>query len=105
MATATVLRRAPRWTKPKHVDPRPRAKVPPTGTKQRQMYQMLKRKSGVKLEDFCRRMNDASPELTAPWTPQTAWGHLRHLFATQRGYGLDFDGKRVKLLANEEVQV
>lgn len=94
-----------RWRTPKS---RPASKVcykPRAGSKQAKAYELLTRKGGIKVEDFCSEMSklDTAGKNTTEWKePGTIWGGLNYLFVSQKGYGLEFDGERIKLIIGAE---
>lgn len=98
-------RKSDRWRKPKHTDPAKVCWKPRAGTKQDKAYQLLTQPGGIDVDEFCRRMSalDKSGKNTTEWCdPRYLWGALSYLFVTQKGYGLDFDGRIIRLLIAKE---
>lgn len=100
-STSTVER----WRTPKRREPSKRCYMPRPGSKQDTAYKLLTQEGGIRVEDFCAKMSalDTSGKNTTEWKePGTVWGGLNYLFVTQKGYGLDFDGERIRLLIGQE---
>lgn len=94
-----------RWRTPKRREPSKRCYMPRPGSKQDVAYKLLTQEGGIRVEDFCAQMSalDTSGKNTTEWKePGTIWGGLNYLFVTQKGYGLEFDGKRIRLLKGVE---
>ena len=53
---------------------------------------------GLTMEAYCEAAAKVKTKDATLFTPSSVWGALRYLFVTNRGYGLDFDGTRLKLL-------
>lgn len=86
------------WRRVKREEPSKIAYKPRPGTLQGQMYDGLTRDGGISMEDFCDLVEKSGSKDKMMYTPSGVWGGLRYLFVTLRGYGLDFDGKMLKLL-------
>lgn len=86
------------WRRVKREEPSKIAYKPRPGTLQGQMYEGLTRDGGISMEDFCDLVEKSGSKDKMMYTPSGVWGGLRYLFVTLRGYGLDFDGKMLKLL-------
>lgn len=94
-----------RWRTPKRREPSKRCYMPRPGSKQDKAYQLLTQEGGIRVEDFCAKMRalDTAGKNSTEWKePGTIWGGLNYLFVTQKGYGLDFDGERIRLLIGAE---
>lgn len=94
-----------RWRTPKRRDPSKRCYMPRPGSKQDKAYQLLTQEGGIRVEDFCKKMAslDKDGKNSTEWRePGTIWGGLNYLFVTQKGYGLEFDGERIRLLKGKE---
>lgn len=94
-----------RWRTPKRREPSKRCYMPRPGSKQDKAYQLLTQPEGIRVEDLCTEMSklDTVGKNSTEWKePGTIWGSLNYLFVTQKGYGLDFDGERIKLLKGKE---
>lgn len=94
-----------RWRTPKRREPSKRCYMPRPGSKQDQAYQLLTQEGGIRVEDFCSAMAalDKDGKNSTEWRePGTIWGGLNYLFVTQKGYGLEFDGERIRLLKGAE---
>lgn len=94
-----------RWRTPKRREPSKRCYMPRPGSKQDVAYQLLTQEGGIRVEDLCKKMAalDKSGKNTTEWKePGTIWGSLNYLFVTQKGYGLEFDGERIRLLKGKE---
>lgn len=78
----------------------------PKGAKQVRMYELLTTREpesgrivGVTLEEFVQAMNDFNGNTDrGMWRVSEVWGPVSFLFATQKGYGLTFDGSRIALV-------
>lgn len=94
-----------RWRTPKRREPSKVCYKPRPGSKQAVAYELLTRKGGIRVEDFCSEMSklDTSGKNTTEWKePGTIWGGLNYLFVSQKGYGLEFDGERIRLIIGAE---
>ena len=86
-----------RWRRPKRCEPGPVAYKPRAGSKQAVMYDLLTLAPRVSLERVCETML-AHGGSERSWVPEKVWGELSFVLATQKGYGLDFDGTTIQLL-------
>lgn len=87
------------WRRAKHEAAAKIAYRPEPGTVQAQLYDILTSSpDGLTMEDYCARAAQVKTKDSTLFTPSAVWGALRYLFVTNRGYGLDFDGTRLKLL-------
>lgn len=104
-AAAAPATKVERWRTPKS---RPASKIcykPRPGSKQAKAYELLTQDESILVEDFCSEMSklDTSGKNSTEWKePGTIWGGLNYLFVTQKGYGLEFDGERIRLIIGEE---
>lgn len=102
---ATSTSTVERWRTPKRREPSKRCYMPRPGSKQDAAYKLLTQEGGIRVEDLCTEMSklDTVGKNSTEWKePGTIWGSLNYLFVTQKGYGLDFDGERIKLLIGKE---
>lgn len=102
---ATASTTVERWRTPKRREPSKRCYMPRPGSKQDTAYKLLTQEGGIRVEDLCTEMSklDTVGKNSTEWKePGTIWGSLNYLFVTQKGYGLDFDGERIKLLIGKE---
>jgi hypothetical protein len=100
-STSTVER----WRTPKRREPSKRCYKPRPGSKQDAAYKLLTKEGGIRVEDLCAEMSklDKLGKNNTEWKePGTIWGSLNYLFVAQKGYGLDFDGERIRLLIGKE---
>lgn len=94
-----------RWRTPKRREPSKRCYMPRPGSKQDVAYKLLTQEGGIRVEDLCTEMSklDKAGKNSTEWKePGTIWGSLNYLFVTQKGYGLDFDGERIRLLVGKD---
>lgn len=91
-----------RWQRAKEEAPSRVAYRPRKGTQQERIYDLLTRETGTEIVDFCSIMNAALDKGKQPWTPSNTWSGLRYLFVANRGYGLSFDGSRLRLLVPKD---
>jgi hypothetical protein len=98
----TTSRRGNIWRRAKHEDAARTAYRPRPGSLQRVMYDALTREGGITMEDFCDVVEKSGSRDKMMYNPSGVWGGLRYLFVTLRGYGLDFDGERLRLLVPKD---
>jgi hypothetical protein len=96
--TAAPAAGTARWAKPKKEPASKIAYRPRPGSSQAMMYGLLARPEGIDIQDFCDIMKGEGIKDKTLHTPPSVWSCLRYLFVTSKGYGLSFDGSRIRLL-------
>lgn len=97
--TAPATEKKAVWRRAKNENAGKTAYRPEAGTVQAQLYDILTREpGGILMEDYCAAAQKVKTKDATLFTPSSVWGALRYLFVTNRGYGLDFDGAKLKLL-------
>lgn len=86
------------WRRVKREEPEKVAYRPVPGSVQAGLYDLLTTEGGMTMEDYCAKAAQLNTRDKTLFTPPQVWGALRYLFVTKRGYGLDFDGQRIRLL-------
>lgn len=86
------------WRRAKREPAQKVAYRPLPGSVQDGLYVLLTAEGGMTMEDYCAGAKLLKTRDGTLFTPPQVWGALRYLFVTKRGYGLDFDGKRIRLL-------
>lgn len=103
-ATAAAAPRAPAqpgkevWRRVKHEAAQKVAYRPLEGSVQAGLYDLLTAEGGMTMEEYCDKARQLKTRDATLFTPPQVWGALRYLFVTKRGYGLDFDGSRIRLV-------